>query len=173
MHFFKVIHSQTWHSVKPLLSLTTGLGGGDNEEGSITLSLANLFTCKFFTYPKSNDDKVHLLQISEQLEQVNKKIGNLEKQLELSRVIPFRSRKTSIGGRGSVKSQSEAGLAQVNENDDENGEFNSDSDANDSERLGKVLNNFCSYICGVTFKTAWFEKKSFRMNSLLFHMKQF
>lgn len=120
------------------LTVFIGLGGGDNEEGSITLSLANLFTCKFFTYPKSNDDKVHLLQISEQLEQVNKKIGTLEKQLELSRVIPFRGRKTSIGGRGSVKSASEGGLGAVNENDDENGEFNSDSDANESERLGKL-----------------------------------
>lgn len=116
---------------------TIGLGGPDNEDGSITLSLANLFTCKFCTYPKSNDDKVHLLQISEQLDQVNKKIGNLERQLELTRVIPFRGRKSSIGGRGSVKSASEGGLGAVNENDDENGEFNSDSDANESERLGK------------------------------------
>lgn len=124
------------------LTVFIGLGGGDNEEGSITLSLANLFTCKFFTYPKSNDDKVHLLQISEQLEQVNKKIGTLEKQLELSRVIPFRGRKTSIGGRGSVKSASEGGLGAVNENDDENGDFNSDSDANESERLGKSCTIF-------------------------------
>ena len=83
---------------------------------------------------------MHLLQISEQLEQVNKKIGNLERQLELSRVIPFRGRKTSIGGRASVKSASEGGLGAVNENDDENGDFNSDSDANESERLGKSKN---------------------------------
>ncbi|KAF8781911.1 Chitin synthase chs-2 like protein [Argiope bruennichi] len=109
-----------------------GLGGGDNEEGSITLSLANLFTCKFFTYPKSNEDKVHLLQISEQLEQVNKKISGLERSLELARVVPPRHRKTSIGGRGSVKS--EAGLDAVNENDNDE-EFNSDSDADHSERL--------------------------------------
>ncbi|GFR07091.1 chitin synthase chs-2 [Trichonephila clavata] len=110
-----------------------GLGGGDNEEGSITLSLANLFTCKFFTYPKSNEDKVHLLQISEQLEQVNKKISNLERQLELSRVVLPRNRKPSIGGRGSVRS--EAGLNVVNENDIENEAFNSDSDGDHSEAL--------------------------------------
>ncbi|GBM97395.1 Chitin synthase chs-2 [Araneus ventricosus] len=109
-----------------------GLGGGDNEEGSITLSLANLFTCKFFTYPKSNEDKVHLLQISDQLEQVNKKISGLERSLELARVVPPRNRKTSIGGRGSVKS--EGGLGAVNENDNDE-EFNSDSDADNSERL--------------------------------------
>ncbi|GFY72001.1 chitin synthase chs-2 [Trichonephila inaurata madagascariensis] len=110
-----------------------GLGGGDNEEGSITLSLANLFTCKFFTYPKSNEDKVHLLQISEQLEQVNKKISNLERSLELSRVVLPRNRKPSIGGRGSVRS--EAGLNVVNENDIENEAFNSDSDGDHSEAL--------------------------------------
>lgn len=89
---------------------------------------------------------MHLLQISEQLEQVNKKIGNLEKQLELSRVIPFRgNRKTSVGGRGSVKSASEAGLGPVTENDDENGDFNSDSEAGDSERLGKFYKNLFKF----------------------------
>ncbi|XP_071036009.1 chitin synthase chs-2 isoform X1 [Parasteatoda tepidariorum] len=113
-----------------------GLGGSDNEEGSITLSLANLFTCKFFTYPKSNDDKVHLLQISEQLDQVNKKISSLEKNLELSRVVPFRGRRSSIGGRGSVKSASEAGgLGAVHENDSDNDDFNSDSEGDGSETL--------------------------------------
>lgn len=130
-------HLQLSYDSSPNSRFFPGLGGKDNEEGGITLSLANLFTCKFFTYPKPNDDKVHLLQINEQLEQVNKKIGTLERQLELSRVIPFRGRKTSIGGRGSVKSASEHGLGALNENDDENGEFNSDSEADHSERLGK------------------------------------
>ncbi|KAG8175041.1 hypothetical protein JTE90_008869 [Oedothorax gibbosus] len=111
-----------------------GLGGDNNEEGSITLSLANLFTCKFFTYPKSNEDKVHLLQISEQLDQVNKKISSLENRLENARVVPpsrqHHHRRTSLGGRGSVKSE-----AHHDHDHLEDEEFNSDSDADHSDRL--------------------------------------
>ncbi|KAF8790062.1 Chitin synthase chs-2 like protein [Argiope bruennichi] len=113
-----------------------GLGNKDNEEGSITFSLANLFTCMLCTYPKSNDDKIHLMQIGDQLEQMNKKFASLERQLELSHAIPFRSRKTSVGGRGSMRGVgSEAGLSVVNENEDEEAEFDSGSEAPSSEGL--------------------------------------
>ncbi|XP_035215199.1 chitin synthase chs-2-like isoform X2 [Stegodyphus dumicola] len=112
-----------------------GLGGKDNEEGSITLSLANLFTCMLCTYPKSNEDKMHLMKIGDQLEQMNKKIANLERQLELSHAIPFRGRKSSVGGRGSVRAASEAGLSVVNENDDDEAEFDSGSEVPLSEGL--------------------------------------
>ncbi|XP_054721541.1 LOW QUALITY PROTEIN: chitin synthase chs-2-like [Uloborus diversus] len=112
-----------------------GLGGSGNEEGSITLSLANLFTCMLCTYPKSNEDKMHLMKIGDQLEQMNKKISSLERQLELSHAIPFRGRKTSVGGRGSVRAASEAGLSVVNENDDDEAEFDSGSDISPSEGL--------------------------------------
>lgn len=122
-----------------------GIGNKDNEEGSIVLSLANLFTCMLCTYPKSNEDKLHLMKIGDQLEQMNKKITSLERQLELSHAIPFRSRKTSVGGRGSVRAPSEAGLSVVNENDDE-ADFDSGSEAPSSE-LGTYLErNFQSLI---------------------------
>ncbi|XP_042909493.1 chitin synthase chs-2 [Parasteatoda tepidariorum] len=112
-----------------------GIGSKDNEEGSITLSLANLFTCMLCTYPKSNEDKLHLVKIGDQLEQMNKKVTNLERQLELSHVIPFKSRRTSVVGRGSVRAPSEAGLSVVNENEDEEAEFESDSDLYSNEGL--------------------------------------
>lgn len=111
-----------------------GLASNGDEEGSVTLSLANLFTCMLCTYPKSNEEKLHLMKIGEQLEQLNKKIGSLEKQLELSHAIPFR-RKTSVG-RGSVRgTASEGGLSAVAENEDDGEQFDSGSEAPESEGL--------------------------------------
>lgn len=55
------------------------MGEGRQEEGSITFSLANLFKCQLFTYPKPNDETIHLIKIQDQLETINSKLSHLEK----------------------------------------------------------------------------------------------
>lgn len=44
---------------------------GDDLEGSLTFSLANLVRCMFCTYPKPNKEELHLIHIEESLAQMN------------------------------------------------------------------------------------------------------
>lgn len=82
------------------------------EEGSIEFSLANLFRCMFCTYPKPNDEKIHLLKIEQHLNDINNKVANLEKTLD-----PLGGkRKGSSIGRNARFSDN---LSTVTENDDE------------------------------------------------------
>ena len=66
----------------------------NEEDGSITFGLANLFRCMCCTYPKPDSSKIHLLKIGEQLENLNVKITNLQRQIDssISRPSGFRRR---------------------------------------------------------------------------------
>uniref|UniRef100_A0AAN0LHG8 chitin synthase n=1 Tax=Polyphagotarsonemus latus TaxID=1204166 RepID=A0AAN0LHG8_9ACAR len=63
---------------KSLLSFLNK-NNNDEEDGGIVISLANLFKCMFFTHPKPNEEKIHLIQIEESLKEISSKINNLEK----------------------------------------------------------------------------------------------
>ena len=56
----------------------------EEEDGGIVLSLANLFKCMFFTHPKPNEEKIHLIQIEESLKDISTKVTQLEKNLSFS-----------------------------------------------------------------------------------------
>ncbi len=58
------------------------MGEGAQEEGSITFSLANLFKCQLFTYPKPNEEAIHLMKIQDQLETINSKLERVEKVVD-------------------------------------------------------------------------------------------
>ncbi|KAH7639899.1 chitin synthase-like protein 2 [Dermatophagoides farinae] len=49
----------------------------NQEEGSITFNLANLCKCMLFTYPKPNEEAIHLMKIQDQLEDINKKVNQM------------------------------------------------------------------------------------------------
>nr|USH46112.1 chitin synthase chs-2 [Androctonus crassicauda] len=108
-----------------------GLTQNDDEEGSVVVSLGNLLTCMLCTYPKSNEEKMHLIRIGEQLDQLNKKLETLERQLEVTQGVPFKH-SSSIGRRSGKGS---TGLSTVAENEDEEEGFDSASDLTESERL--------------------------------------
>ncbi|KAH9413306.1 Chitin synthase 2 [Dermatophagoides pteronyssinus] len=54
----------------------------NQEEGSITFNLANLCKCMLFTYPKPNEEAIHLMKIQDQLEDINKKVNQMGKTIE-------------------------------------------------------------------------------------------
>lgn len=97
------------------------------EEGSIEFSLANLFRCMFCTYPKPNDDKIHLLKIEQHLNDINNKVAGLEKTLD---PMGGGKRKGSSIGRNARFSDN---LSTVTENDDE-----------DIESVGSETNDECN-----------------------------
>ncbi|XP_076350949.1 chitin synthase chs-2-like [Tachypleus tridentatus] len=107
-----------------------GMGRNEDEEdGSITFSLANLFKCMICTYPKASEEKIQLLRISDQLESLNTKISSLERQLDIGQgLLPGGGikRRSSMGRRSDRGSPVAEG---------ENGGFESDSEDTDSERL--------------------------------------
>ncbi|XP_022241118.1 uncharacterized protein LOC106458718 [Limulus polyphemus] len=113
-----------------------GLSGGDDEEeGSITFSLANLFTCMLCTYPKANEEKVQLLRISDQLDSLNKKIGELEKHLDVGQSLLHGGgvkRRSSMGRRSERGSER---ISTVTEEAEAEEDFESNSEDADSEGL--------------------------------------
>lgn len=55
------------------------LGGNQkDEEGSIDFSISNCFRCMLCTQPKTNSERIQLLQISDQLVELDSKLKNLE-----------------------------------------------------------------------------------------------
>ncbi|KAF7489320.1 Chitin synthase 8 [Sarcoptes scabiei] len=54
----------------------------NQEEGSITFNLANLCKCMLFTYPKPNEEAIHLMKIQDQLEDINKKVNHMGKIID-------------------------------------------------------------------------------------------
>ncbi|XP_076345619.1 LOW QUALITY PROTEIN: chitin synthase chs-2-like [Tachypleus tridentatus] len=112
-----------------------GLSGSEeDEEGSITISLANLFTCMLCTHPKGNEEKVQLLRISDQLESLNKKISGVERHLDIGQsFLPGGGikRRTSMGRRSDRGSERMSTVAEGEEKE----EFQSSSEDADSEGL--------------------------------------
>ena len=96
------------------------LSDQQKEEGSITFNLANLFKCMLCTYPKPNEESIHLIKIQDQLDKINNKITNLEKFID-----PLPKRRTSIGRSARFSDN----LSTVTENEEDD-EFGSESDDN-------------------------------------------
>nr|AUS84047.1 chitin synthase-1 [Tetranychus cinnabarinus] len=95
-----------------LLSFLNLNPNAKEEEGSIEFSLANLFSCSFCTYPKPNDEKIHLLKIEQHLSEMTDKLGALEKYLD---PLGGPSRKGSSIGRNASFSDN---LSTVTENEE-------------------------------------------------------
>lgn len=55
----------------------------DNEEGSISFNLANLVKCMFCTYPKPNEEKLHLIHIDDSINKIDSKLQVLMSALNL------------------------------------------------------------------------------------------
>jgi chitin synthase len=96
------------------------LNMGDNkkEEGSITFNLANLFKCMFCTYPKPNEEALHLIKIQDQLDSINQKLTSLERGIDPN----AHSKRTSIGRTARFSDN----LSTVTENEEEE-EFGSET----------------------------------------------
>lgn len=93
---------------KSIISFLDTNPNGKNEEGSIVFSLANLFKCMFFTYPKQNEEAIHLIKIEELMKQQNQKMAAIERMIE--------PRRRSSLGRARHFSDN---LSCVTENDEE------------------------------------------------------
>lgn len=63
------------------------MGDQDQEEGSITFSLANLFKCQLFTHPKPNEEAIHLMKIQDQLESITTKLEHVEKVVDQQKAL--------------------------------------------------------------------------------------
>jgi chitin synthase len=62
--------------------LQGGLGSNDDEEGSIDISVAGLFRVLLCTHGKTSDEKAQLIHIADSLAVINRKLENLEKQVD-------------------------------------------------------------------------------------------
>ena len=102
--------------------------GAKDSEGSIVVSLANLFKCMFCTYAKPNEEAIHLIKIEEHLKQLNGKLTALERN-----VAPEPRRRSSLA-RGAPRAGPFAdNLSCVTENDEDFGSLDSEQDAGDDE----------------------------------------
>lgn len=67
---------------KPVASrfgrILDSLKTSQDENGSLDFSVAGLFRCMLCTHPKSNAEQMQLLQISDQLIELDKKLKQLE-----------------------------------------------------------------------------------------------
>jgi len=109
---------------KSLLGFLNLSPDGQNEDGGITFSLANLFKCMFCTYSKPNEEKLHLLKIEEHLNEINTKFETLEKHFD-----PLGSRRkgSSIGGNARFTDN----LSTVTENEEDDEIESEDLETND------------------------------------------
>ncbi|XP_072936717.1 chitin synthase chs-2 isoform X2 [Epargyreus clarus] len=99
-----------------LIGFLQGVNSNE-EEGSIEFSFAGLFKCLLCTHPKSNEEKVQLLHIASTLEKMEKKLDSLEKTVDPHG--QSRSRKLSVGLRGSTSGDPLVSVAEGQEDDNE------------------------------------------------------
>ena len=107
---------------KSIMSFLDASPDRKSNEGSIVLSMANLFKCMFCTYPKPNEEAIHLIKIEDHLKQLNTKIGAVERMLEPKRRSSL-SRQRHFPERDN--------LSCVTENDEE--DFGSIESVNDED----------------------------------------
>ena len=82
---------------KSILSFLNMSPDGKSDEGSIVFSLANLFKCMFCTYPKTNEEAIHLIRIEDHLKELSNKMNHIEKVLEPSGMPRRRSSMSKTG----------------------------------------------------------------------------
>lgn len=112
------------------------LSGKSSDEGMF--GLQGLFTCMLCSNPNNHEEKVHLARISDQLDNLSKKISSMERQLEIVHGVPPPRRKPAAHGRSSR--QSDGGLSVLNEDAEEDGnEYGSDTCGSLSEQLGECF----------------------------------
>nr|XP_037268094.1 chitin synthase chs-2-like [Rhipicephalus microplus] len=108
------------------------LSGKGSDEGMF--GLQGLFTCMICSNPNNREEKVHLARISDQLDNLSKKISSMERQLEIVHGVPPPRRKPAAHGRSSR--QSDGGLSVLNEDvEDDGNEYGSDTCGSLSEQL--------------------------------------
>ncbi|KAL1421020.1 hypothetical protein MTO96_004377 [Rhipicephalus appendiculatus] len=108
------------------------LSGKSSDEGMF--GLQGLFTCMICSNPNNREEKVHLARISDQLDNLSKKISSMERQLEIVHGVPPPRRKPAAHGRSSR--QSDGGLSVLNEDaEDDGNEYGSDTCGSLSEQL--------------------------------------
>ncbi|XP_014616657.1 PREDICTED: uncharacterized protein LOC106793893 [Polistes canadensis] len=78
--------------------LQNGAGTNNDDQGSIEISLASLFKCMFCTHGKPSDEKQQLVAIAESLEQLGKRLENIERTIDPHGHVSGRRRTSSIGG---------------------------------------------------------------------------
>ncbi|KAI1291990.1 Chitin synthase 8 [Halotydeus destructor] len=100
---------------KSLLSFLDMNRDGKDDEGSIVFSLANLFKCMFCTYPKSSEEKIHLIKIEDHLSNLADKMKVIERALD----VPKR-KGSSMGHRARFSDN----LSTVTENEEMDDEMN-------------------------------------------------
>lgn len=83
---------------KSILSFLDMSPDGKSNEGSIVFSLANLFKCMFCTYPKSNEEAIHLIRIEDHLKTLTKKMDHIERSIDIQTGLP--KRRSSLGKPG-------------------------------------------------------------------------
>ncbi|GBP49018.1 Chitin synthase chs-2 [Eumeta japonica] len=108
---------------KSLLGFLQGVNNNE-DEGSIEFSFAGLFKCMFCTHPKGNEEKVQLLHIASTLEKLEKKIENVEKSVDPH---GLRSRKLSVGHRGSTHGDHQLDALNEHPEEDENSDSETDT----------------------------------------------
>ncbi|XP_066588924.1 chitin synthase chs-2 isoform X1 [Prorops nasuta] len=80
--------------------LQNGAGTNDDDQGSIEISLAGLFKCMLCTHGKPSDEKQQLVAIAESLEQLGKRLENIERTVDPhSHNSTSRRRASSVGSR--------------------------------------------------------------------------
>ncbi|KAK0159253.1 hypothetical protein PV328_010151 [Microctonus aethiopoides] len=79
--------------------LQNGTGSNDDDEGSIEISLAGLFKCMLCTHGKPSDEKQQLVAIAESLEQLGRRLENIERTIDPHGHSSGRRRASSVGSR--------------------------------------------------------------------------
>ncbi|KAK0162543.1 hypothetical protein PV327_006311 [Microctonus hyperodae] len=79
--------------------LQNGTGSNEDDEGSIEISLAGLFKCMLCTHGKPSDEKQQLVAIAESLEQLGRRLENIERTIDPHGHSSGRRRASSVGSR--------------------------------------------------------------------------
>ncbi|XP_034946911.1 chitin synthase chs-2 isoform X1 [Chelonus insularis] len=79
--------------------LQNGAGNNDDDQGSIEISLAGLFKCILCTHGKPSDEKQQLVAIAESLEQLGKRLENIERTVDPHGHSSGRRRASSTSSR--------------------------------------------------------------------------
>ncbi|XP_054706710.1 chitin synthase chs-2-like [Uloborus diversus] len=116
-------------------------GATAEEEGSITFGLANLFRCMCCTYPKPDSTQLHMIQIAEHLNRIEKEISDLQKQIDTSanRLPAFRRRSVHALQRDNLNTvqEDEPNLEEISASEEETSDTSEEHTYNQPEPLNQ------------------------------------
>lgn len=142
---------------KSILSFLNMSPDGKSDEGSIVFSLANLFKCMFCTYPKTNEEAIHLIRIEDHLKELSSKMNHIEKVLEPAGVP---RRRSSMSKPGKFQDN----LSSVTELDDE--EFGS-IESGENEDSDSIKNRNKDPL-----NPLWIQEKALKNGEILYLHQQ-